>query len=679
VGCGEIRALRGLQLVLEHPSKVICGGDTDGPSDSDETTLVILIHGIGAASHETWVRQSVDALGDWWQGAGRDVVAESVGCPDGCQLGAGHRHLWLRAEGRRHRVDLEGLFWGDCVTRPGRARCASLVLQAGLLIGLVDALAAWLTAFEGLADHKGELELARSLWQLVATFVRSAFVPLLTLVIVVVVLMRSRVRATIGDALAWSTDSRSRQRVLNELGDRLRAIDGARVVLIGHSQGGSIATELEPGLRSEGREVRVVTLGSGHALLTAMHGLLPRWSFVKSVISWIAVFSFCVLTVASLVAVTAPDLHALGTLAAAPLRLGGYLWFAAHLPRLQIGQLLREGGQAAAVKEVIKPTFHLPSIMIPAEIASTAVALLLATIGIEPARRLSAATRADTPGVDIVATHDPVAAAMLQLASERRRRRVSQCGSLLLDHTSYLQNDCVVLPLLADQIEHAAGLRRDDGDLRALASEEHHRSGLAAQMWTRPLLFASTAGVVAWLGSGRIASALWISAAGLCCLLASLAVSLSSRYWLTHARKSFDPAYWMGAGYERERWRRAHMRWAGAIALLSVPLIGGGVVAVTTSLASHALARHPWLTALTAVAFAVGLILLALAWRSMFGFPRGARTTGVLAIAAVLWLLQGAAGVTMAIVLLAVAYWSHRREHSDRRQLAAASAAQPPG
>jgi hypothetical protein len=73
---------------------------------------------------------------------------------------------------------------------------------------------------------------------------------------------------------------------------------------------------------------------------------------------------------------------------------------------------------------------------------------------------------------------------MLQLGPVDRRRRVSQCGSLLLDHTSYLRNGSVVLGLLAEQVERTAELPEDDSDdLGALAMEEYHRAGLALRSW----------------------------------------------------------------------------------------------------------------------------------------------------------------------------------------------------
>jgi hypothetical protein len=646
------------------------------PRHAEQVTYVALIHGIGATSPEAWTRQSVQALSDWWTTVRRGVSAELIACPNECRLGPGHRHLRLATPGGSRRVDLEALFWGDCVRRPGAGRCAWLVLQAGLLIGLIGTLAGWMTSFEALAECRSMPELAHSIWRLVATFLRALMAPLLTLFVAAAVLVSPRLRATIGDALAWSTDEGSRELVKRKLTDALRVAGTSEVVLIGHSQGGSIAAELEPALRAEGCAVRLVTLGSGHGLLAAMHSVLPRWSLGKSLAAWTVLLVFSLLTIAMLVSGLAPMLHGVAPVAAAPLRIGGYAWLSNVVPLSKARELLLQGTDVVTViKGQLSQPFYLPPVSGPAEIASTALAVLLITVGPEPARRLSAATHTDAPGIDVIATHDLVAAAMLQLGPVERRRRVSQSGSLLLDHTSYLRNGSVVLRLLAEQVERAAGLvEDDDDDLGALAMEEYHRAGLVLRSWTRPLLFALIVGAFAWFSAGRVAPVVWVAAAGACCLLASLALSVSSARWLTLALLRVEACYWTAMVRERERWRRAHSRWAAVLALAGIPLIGGAVVAFNTPVLLHSLAKRPGLPALTLLAFVVGAVLCALAWRSLFGFQRGAGVTVVLMLAALLWLLQGTReSAEVAALMLALSCWSYRRERREHRRLAAES------
>jgi hypothetical protein len=656
-------------LATDSPAQPPTGRPQTAGEEDAAATYVALIHGIGATSREGWARQSVQALTSWWTGVRRGVVAEAVACPRDCELGAGHRHLRLDDGERSRRIDLEPLFWADCVERPNRWRCAWLVLQAGLLIGLVDFLAAGLTAFGRLEEgfEGGNVQMARALWRVISVFARAVMAPVLTLGVAGGVLVSPRLRATIGDALAWSTDEESHARVRREMMQSLQERNEGPMVLVGHSQGASIAAELEPGLRTPGRPVHLLTLGSGHGLLAAMHTVLPRWSVAKSLLSWTVVLAFSILAVATLAAGVAPVLHPVVPIAEAPLRVGGYAWLSHVLPLSQTRELLlHETHLAPSLQSQLAQPVYLPSIAIPAEIASTALAVLLITIGVEPARILRAATHTDAPGIDIVATHDLVGAAMLQLGPEERRRPVSQCGSLLFDHTSYLRNGCGVIPILAREIERVAGLREDYDDEGEIAMEEYHRAGLAMRAWTRPLVAFAIVAAIGWFAAGRIAPAVWVSVAIACSVGVSAAVTVSCARWLVGAMRRMDADTMRSVPVERARLGRASLWWAGALALAAVPLLGGAAIAFTSPGVLAQVARHPALPSLTVGAFAVGLVLSATAWRSLFGFQDGKWTTWTLLLAAGLWFSQGSGpSAEVGITMLGLALWSHRRGYRE--------------
>ncbi|MGH2911433.1 MAG: hypothetical protein ACRDJ3_03045 [Solirubrobacteraceae bacterium] len=641
-----------------------------GREEHAAPTYIALIHGIGTTSREGWAKQSVHALVSWWTNIRRKVDADTVTCPQGCELRAGHRHLQLSDGERSRRIDLEPLFWADYVDRPNRWRCAWLVLQAGLLIGLVDVLSAGLTAFSRLEEgfKGGNVEMARALWRVVSIFGRAVIAPVLTLGMAGAVLVSSRLRATIGDALAWSTDEESRERVRQEMMRLLQERKEGPMVLVGHSQGASIAAELEPDLRTPDRQIHLVTLGSGHGLLAAMHTVLPRWSVAKSLLSWTVVVAFSILAIATLVSGVAPMLHPVLPIAEAPLRVGGYAWLSNVLPVAQTRDLLLHETQIApSLQSQITHPVYLPPIAIPAEIASTAFAVLLFTIGVEPGRILRAATHTDAPGIDIVATHDLVSAAMLQLGPVERRRPVSQCGSLLFDHTSYLRNGCAVLPLLAGEIERVAGLREHNDDVGEIAMEEYHRAGLTMRAWTRPLLAFAIVAAIGWFAAGRIAPTAWIPAAIACSVAASAAVTVSCARWLGGALRRMDADTSRSVTVESARSRRASLWWAATLGLVAVPLLGGAAIAFTSPRVFTQVARHPALPSLTVVAFIVGVVLCATAWRSLFGFQDGKWTTRTLLLAAALWLSQGTGpSVEVAITMFGLACWSYRRDYRER-------------
>jgi pimeloyl-ACP methyl ester carboxylesterase len=425
-----------------------------------QTTRVALIHGIGASSPQQWAAQSAHEIASWWTRVDRSRAAKLSACPSGCRLALGHVHLQLGSGADARKVVLEPLYWAGSVSRPSAGRCAWLVLRVGLLIGLVDVAAAWLTLLRRPVDDVTLAAMTHGFARLLIGLGRALLSPLLALAATGAVLLSARMRESIGDALAWTLDAASHERVLDKLTRALDAHSGP-LVLVGHSQGGSIAAALEPRLRAGKRDVWLVTLGSGHGLLTTMGSILPRWSLLKSLVCWGTVLVFVIFLTVATAEVIVSSARPLGVMLEWVVKLGGYAWLTSLVPTTPLHQLVMQGAHTRQQvgSEILQFSLSLPAGARHAEIASCALAVLLITVGIDTARRLHKATLTAAPGIDVVATHDLVAATMLQLSPPERLRRIGQCGSIMFDHTSYLRNAWSVLPLIAEQIEHASGLR----------------------------------------------------------------------------------------------------------------------------------------------------------------------------------------------------------------------------
>jgi hypothetical protein len=638
---------------------------------------VARIHGIGATCRGQWAEQSAHVLADWWTRADRSIAATRRTCPAGCRLAPGHVHMLLRDRTRSRAVDLEPLYWADWVRRPGAARCAWLVLQVGLLIGLVDLSSAALTFFKH-ADgwFDGIFGMTRTFVRMLTGFGRALTAPLVTLAACIAVLVNPRVRSTVGDALAWTLDAPSHERVMSELTALLR-VGEEPLVLVGHSQGGSIAAMLEPRLRQTGRDVRLVTLGSGHGLLSAMRSVLPRWSLLKSLVSWATVLAFVSLLVVGLLEILLVGLRPLGILLTGGVRIAGYAWLTEILSTARLHELLLRGTNLAPLvkSQLLQPIQPIPSAAQPAQYVAIVLAALLLSIGLDPIRRLRAATLTAAAGVDIVATHDLVAATMLQLTPLERLRRVDQCGSVLFDHTTYLRNGWSVLPLIAEQIELASGLlpqappRLQTAHGQPTNAQRHHLAGVAMRAWTRPLSIAAIVACAVWFTAGRVAPTVWIPTTVLCCVAAWAAVTRSSVRWLT-AWSDFTQSIPPSGPSVIDGDKRTRQWWPGILALAATPLLGGAAAAFTTPALLHSLNRQPTLTALTAAAFLVGVALCAASWRSLFGFQRESITAVVLLITALLWVLRGTVGsAEVAVLMLALAGWACRRAHRPSRSI----------
>jgi hypothetical protein len=544
------------------------------------------------------------------------------------------------------------------------------------LIGLVDLLAAGLSTLERLPeDMDGYAGLARTCWRLFAWFGRALAVPPLTALLVFFVLVVPRIRHTIGDALAWSTDEASHASVTQHVLARLQRHPGSSRVLVGHSQGGSILAELEPTLRASGGDVRLVTLGSGHGLLAAVERLLPTWSPAKSLVAWSALLVYATLAILAVASATLTLVHPVVPIMPAPFKSGAAAWLMQSVPSSLTESLLREGTHlGSALQGKLLSPIYLPPLTLPALLAGSVVAVLIITLAVKPARLLNEAVGSDAKGVDIVATHDLVAAAMLQLSRRDRLRRVRQCESLWLDHTTYLSNACTVLPLIAAQVEQAAGLRPDaEPSEEDRALEGYQEAGLTLRGWTRPLLAVLAALIIGFIGVGRLPTALWGAIAVICVAAISFAISASSAKWLRDAiaRASFDPA--LATALERARRGRASRWWALLLFAMAFPLVSGAAIALAYPAVSRAVSHHQGLWALTILAASVGIVLSALAWLSLFGARSVDWAPAVLLAAALAWFMQGTAwgGEMGAFTMLVAAVAVYRTRRRRKRELAA--------
>jgi len=187
----------------------------------------------------------------------------------------GHRHIALNKGKQERRIDIEPIFWAPLATRPGFRRTVVLAAEVALLIGLVDLIAA--SARAGTASWRG----------LVGVLGRAVFVPVLGFPLAVVLAMVFN--REFGDAFAWGTDHRdSRARISAHVRARLKANRADSIVLLGHSQGGSILASIEREVRAAGVPVRLVTLGTGTALLAAVNEIRPGWRVDRSIVLWLA-------------------------------------------------------------------------------------------------------------------------------------------------------------------------------------------------------------------------------------------------------------------------------------------------------------------------------------------------------------------------------------------------------
>ncbi len=637
-----------------------------------DRTYVAVVHGIGEESAANWAAKSVQQLVDWWEGTTRHVSARVTECPADCTIPdpALHRHVELSDGERSRRIDVEPVYWGgeEQVTRPGYLHCAWLAVEAAMVIILVDLLAyASRQAPSPSPSHAATnplWRLFRSPWMGLGFLARALAIPVVVPLAFVVPLVSSRLNAKLGDAFAWGVDHKgSRARITEHVSRRIRAQRAQSVILIGHSQGGSILAGVEHKLRGRVRDVQLITVGSGHAILAAVNLARQqgktRWGRMQSVMLLAPLFVIGCVVSYFVWSSWALLFRPLVGWAVFWLDYGASIW---QLDRTAVaGFAARHGTKwwEVSLGQQLHRSMAL-LVLLPGLVMllATVFAFTKTMLGDRPAE-LGRAVRTRARGIDIVASRDPVALAMLGLGEPDRVRRVPQSASLLKDHTAYFRNSCSVLPVLAEAIERTAGLRPAQDEDAAPASS-YLQAGLVVRRSTRPWLI-ELALLLTIPAQKTLPLWLAIPTVAVVCVASSCLVSASCVRWLAKASKvAARPQYAAGLYLLRRGNTRRRLLWSYILGVVALILIGGGIVVTTASSDGLALAGY---RDISAIAFVLGQLIAICAWMTMFGVPWANWAAAICLAASIpLWLAHHTAfGTAAAIMSLLMAGYAFSR------------------
>jgi hypothetical protein len=634
---------------------------------------VPLIHGIGGKDAETWAGGSADPLVRWWhsQRADQSQVLE-LKCAPTCEQGPYHRHLLATLNGQSTQILIDPVFWTDKVSRPSRARSFFLVLRAGLFLGLIDLAAAarrgTLRIFDRVGKDTGLRTLAifagHGLGFTAGLVARAFGILLLTMPAALAVLASSRLHRLVGDALAWTAGDRSRNQILSFVRSRTSAVGFDGIVLVGHSQGGSIIATLTADLPANS-STRVVTLGSGHALLEALNSIGRKWGIWRSLLLWFALALYLSGVAFVMGSTVYLALQLLALALTAILNLGGGWWLlgsgSTTSERLALNGM---AGSLRAFEELLRTPWLDPLVWQVAIAGFVVTALGRTLFGRERLDTLLRKIKLDAAGVDIIATHDPVPAVLLAVGDLRRTRLVSQCASLTLDHTKYFHNGSTVLPIILEQIEATTGKHESPADpARDSPTESLHKSGLTARRWMRPvvvfLLPAFAVGPFVRHLPTALVIVLTLAAVG----WGSWLVRAACERWMERMTllRCFSRDY--VARYEGARTRRRSGWWCLALLSVAIPVMGASALPALLPAGAPGTLLPQSIAALSAPATLVAVLLIISALLALQG-SRWGNSIAVLALgcAVMLWLSQATLwGVLNACSVALLEVWAIRR------------------
>ena len=251
------------------------------------------------------------------------------------------------------------------------------------------------------------------------------------------VLIVPRARSLATDALGWTSDPETRTKVIELVTKRVLATRAARTVLIGHSQGGAIATNAAHVL--DPKTTSLVALGNGQALLAPIRASLG--------VSWA---SFAALVVAIVVYVAAAVLIMRTLLAGAIGLVAAAIRSLVHLLRASMDPSYAQDHVASAgtgFADAISDMALSPWLLVVAAVHPRRRrhgARLYARLLAPAVRGMRELMRPDVPGVDLCARFDGVSQPFTVLGSPTRVVKITQSASVF-DHVLYFDNEIEVL------------------------------------------------------------------------------------------------------------------------------------------------------------------------------------------------------------------------------------------
>ncbi|WP_307096199.1 hypothetical protein [Arthrobacter sp. V1I9] len=418
-----------------------------------------------------------------------------------------------------------------------------------------------------------------SIW--IAILVLRSVLIILAGVMAMVALMVSGKVKLASDALAWCSDETFRETVIKDCERRVARANADATILVGHSQGGSILTEMVRNQTKPRKNQSLITLGSGQAILATLyearsHPMLIWLTAIGAALTMFLLF-FGLLLAPSQLALR--GLIWMGTAVSAVVQ-NLWAWPLADAFRVDTTyraladqtRLFADDNFRGAIVSLTEPQLIPPiEILLPIALYNGLLYLLIVLVVVPTGRAIMERTRANVEGRDLSANRDLVSKPLEVMGLPTRVVRIEQTGRLMLDHTSYLQNRVSVMPVIARQIDNFAR-RHPAPSIDILDADYEHRQ----QLWVlRPFqwLFGLSLVLNLSFASPRLAIASAINFVAFC-VISSL--SLVYARHLLFRNSALGPTSEEAFLAKSGRARRARKSWRRALVLLvfAVPQAG---------------------------------------------------------------------------------------------------------
>lgn len=485
--------------------------------------VVPVVHGIGTASRSRWAKKSVEPLAKAFiKSTTREWSRKPCSAVDCHNSDDYTNHVHLTTESDTVEAELRAVYWSDAIPIPGWLKATKWTAKTATVILLTHIVAAFLRVVDSSAKptkygessiHLGFRELLFWFFRFTAlSLISIPVIVLSTLVSIGMAFLPQKRKKHLLDAMAWTADPESRIAIRENVTQQVFERQFEHLVLVGHSQGGAILSDVVNSWKSTPVPV-LMTLGSGQVILMVAHKVRNRKETVGAFVFAGLAISYGICALLGIFPMLSLAINFIGFVLTSGMTISYATWVTANdlsQGAVMMAQYIEAQAGVAPAYLASAITFSFTPIVVIVVVFGGAfcVAGLIFRRQISDVIVAVNDSRLNAAGMDISARQDYVSSPMSVMGNPVRFLRIPMRGLFPFDHTSYFRHNQLALRPIVESVEDK--LSSDNSVTERAELRDGEVSEYAARLngvgWTIALVAAVLAFSIAVFGfpGGRV-------------------------------------------------------------------------------------------------------------------------------------------------------------------------------
>lgn len=498
-------------------------------------------------------------------------------------------HTHLIAENAAVEAELRSVYWSDAVSVPRWFEAVKWTAKTSTVILLTHIVAACLKAVDSSSQQvkNGSIHTATGTYQnlreMLFWFMRFTMLSLISIPLIALAtlasigmafLPRNRKKHLL-DAMAWTADPASRDNIKASVIRQIRGTQADRLVLVGHSQGGAILSDIVKDWKS-GPVPTLITLGSGQVVLKIAHQIDSGKKTIGAFVYSALAISYGIVALFFILPLLSQLMRFIGFLVMSGMVFSFDLWVTAN----DLTRGLRMMVQHLQAQASVIPTFLGPALGYPLAlmvVVVTIFGILFVVANLVFKKQVNDIIGAlkegqlSVDGADITARQDYVSSPMSVMGNPGRVRRIPMRGIFPFDHTSYFIHNQLALRPIVESVEDSPESGTSSATLESRRNDEvrEYSTRLHGAGWTIALVAGVLSSSVGLFSSTENLLAVVLI---LLAMLAATVLLFVFATWLVLRRSSRLPLWhlsdaWKARVASRDAWTGGVMLMVGIFTL----------------------------------------------------------------------------------------------------------------